>query len=141
MSDRMPTEAEKAMAIEAGLKVQPDPIPNDLPSAHDLVASALIDTFHGGIVEASDDGLEKLYSDLLEGYLELCGGRSNALAEMQKRKEFGLKKYGTPLQPFNGRNHSEDAKEEMGDLLVYMACRIYERRFPNHGQEPPTLEA
>jgi hypothetical protein len=37
----------------------------------------------------------------------------------EKRKEFGFRKYGTYLQPFNGRNAKEDLVQELLDALVY----------------------
>ena len=43
-----------------------------------------------------------------------------------KRNEFGISKYGTPLQPFNGRNAIHDSLEEALDLLVYFRQFVYE---------------
>lgn len=48
-------------------------------------------------------------------------------ADMTKRNEFGTNKYGTPLQPFNGRDVLQDAYEEALDLCVYLRQAIYER--------------
>lgn len=36
------------------------------------------------------------------------------------RMELGLARYGTLLQPFNGRDFMQDAEEELFDLSVYM---------------------
>jgi hypothetical protein len=36
------------------------------------------------------------------------------------RKEQGIKKYGTALQPFNGRSALQDAYEEVLDLAQYL---------------------
>jgi hypothetical protein len=47
--------------------------------------------------------------------------------DMTKRNEFGTNKYGTPLQPFNGRDVLQDAYEEALDLCVYLRQAIYER--------------
>ena len=47
--------------------------------------------------------------------------------EMLKRNAFGIAKYGTPLQPFNGRDALKDAYEEALDLCVYLRTAIYER--------------
>lgn len=47
--------------------------------------------------------------------------------DFQKRDNFGRAKYGTPLQPFNGRDALKDAYEEALDLCVYLRTAIYER--------------
>lgn len=86
MSDEMPTEHEKSLMEKAGIEVQPDPVHNDNPSAHDLVA-----------------------------------------ADMMKRKQYGLDKYGTVLQAGNGRNSLLDAYDETQDLIVYMRTELAER--------------
>lgn len=39
--------------------------------------------------------------------------------DIQARKEMGLKKYGTPLQAFNGRNALKDLYEELLDATKY----------------------
>jgi hypothetical protein len=49
------------------------------------------------------------------------------MADMQARHELGIKRYGTPLQPFNGRDALRDAYEEALDLAVYLRTAIYER--------------
>lgn len=43
------------------------------------------------------------------------------------RKAFGLAKYGTPLQPGNGRDALRDAFEEALDLCCYLAQALAER--------------
>lgn len=47
--------------------------------------------------------------------------------DMEKRNSFGKRKYGTPLQPFNGRDALRDAYEEALDLCVYLRTAIYEK--------------
>lgn len=47
--------------------------------------------------------------------------------DMKARDEFGTKKYGTHLQPFNGRDALIDAYQEALDLVVYLRQMIYER--------------
>lgn len=47
--------------------------------------------------------------------------------DMQERNEFGKRKYGTALQPDNGRDALKDAYEEALDLTVYLRQAIYER--------------
>lgn len=40
--------------------------------------------------------------------------------DMKARNQKGIETYGTPLQPFNGRDALLDAYEEALDLLVYL---------------------
>ncbi len=49
------------------------------------------------------------------------------LKDMRARNEMGKRKYGTPLQPFNGRDPLIDAYQEALDLVVYLRQLIYER--------------
>lgn len=53
--------------------------------------------------------------------------------DLQKRKEFGLAKYGTALQANNGRDALQDAYEEVLDLAVYLRQAIEERKVPRFG--------
>ena len=46
---------------------------------------------------------------------------------MKERDEVGLKRYGTRLQPFNGRDMLLDAYAEALDLVVYLKGAILER--------------
>lgn len=47
--------------------------------------------------------------------------------DMLKRDEFGRAKYGTQLQPHNGRDFLADAYQEALDLCVYLRGALYER--------------
>lgn len=49
------------------------------------------------------------------------------MQDMAERDQFGLDKYGTRLQPFNGRDALVDAYQEALDLVVYLRTAIYER--------------
>jgi tRNA(Glu) U13 pseudouridine synthase TruD len=49
------------------------------------------------------------------------------IADMSHRNFIGTQRYGTPLQPFNGRDALKDAYEEALDLAVYLRQAIYER--------------
>lgn len=51
------------------------------------------------------------------------------IADMEARKAVGIKRYGTALQPFNGRSALRDAYEEALDLANYLRQRIYEEEF------------
>ncbi|QGJ95050.1 hypothetical protein SEA_REDWATTLEHOG_189 [Gordonia phage RedWattleHog] len=134
MSDQKITAEERELAEKIGLAPQPDPIHNDLPSAHDLVIGSIKEHFDlRAEPELTDAALRRMYNDLLEMYVVLSGGARPAIKELRARKEFGLRKYGTPLQPHNGRDQVGDARDEMGDLLVYVVCEIYEGMYPKEG--------
>lgn len=49
------------------------------------------------------------------------------IADINARKDFGMKKYGTALQPHNGRDALTDAYQEALDLCKYIRQAIYER--------------
>ncbi|HWU22205.1 MAG TPA: hypothetical protein VN088_11815 [Nocardioides sp.] len=50
------------------------------------------------------------------------------IADMAARRQVGIARYGTPLQPFNGRDALQDAYEEALDLATYLRQAIEERR-------------
>lgn len=47
--------------------------------------------------------------------------------DIRARDAYGMKKYRTRLQPFNGRDALRDAYEEALDCVVYLAQALYER--------------
>lgn len=51
-------------------------------------------------------------------------GRANVLEDLvvmlRERSDFGLRKYGTRLETFNGRDAHLDALQELLDLFVYL---------------------
>lgn len=49
------------------------------------------------------------------------------IADIEKRKAIGLQRYGTLLQPFNGRDSLRDAYEEALDLCQYLRQALEER--------------
>lgn len=49
------------------------------------------------------------------------------IADMHERDHVGRQRYGTPLQPANGRDALLDAYQEALDLCVYLRQAIYER--------------
>lgn len=51
------------------------------------------------------------------------------LADVQYRKELGIERYGTVLQPHNGRDMLQDAYEEALDLAFYLKALIMERDY------------
>ena len=54
---------------------------------------------------------------------------ANWLADLlEERRNFGLKKYGQELHTHNGRDAIEDARQELGDLVVYLTQASMEGR-------------
>ena len=49
------------------------------------------------------------------------------LKDLEERYQEGVRRYGVPLQPFNGRDPLKDAYEEAMDLALYLRQAIYER--------------
>lgn len=47
--------------------------------------------------------------------------------DLKERLEMGIEKYGTPLQPHNGRDPLIDAYQEIMDLALYLRQMIYEK--------------
>jgi hypothetical protein len=91
-----------------GWNQQPPPIQNNEPAAWDLVLKDL-------------DGL-KVFNPHQNAALKMV------IADAKKRDQAGAKKYGTRLQPNNGRNAVKDAYEEMLDGMVYVRSAIEECR-------------
>ncbi len=50
------------------------------------------------------------------------------LADMEERRKHGIEKYGTPVQPFNGRDPLVDTYQELLDACVYIRQAIEERK-------------
>lgn len=126
MSDHKPTPSEIAMAEAAGLTVQPDPVKNDFPSAHDLLIAEIEKHQDNPDVHWGTAELQLAVIALIPMYISLCGGKGPAIEEVMARKAFGLEKYGTLLQPFNGRDALADANDEFGDLLAYLTVALFE---------------
>lgn len=47
--------------------------------------------------------------------------------DIAARKAVGIRRYGTALQPHNGRDSLRDAYEEAMDLTKYLRTLLYER--------------
>lgn len=92
--------------------IQPEPIAQETPGMHDLV---ITDVTHAWANTPSLIG-----SDEEKGIL-------GVIEELEARKEFGLKKYGTLLQAGNGRDPFRDALDEALDLVVYIKQILVER--------------
>lgn len=55
------------------------------------------------------------------------------MGDLQGRREYGLKKYGTELKPFDGNDMLKEAYQEALDQVVYWRQLIFER---DHSVEP-----
>lgn len=132
MSDQIADD--EAMRARAGLTVQPLPEPNDLPSAHDLVVGDMRNMLlTEGLRSEVSVGMELIYGETMVAFARLCTRLGRAPRDVIKaRKAFGLEKYGTLLQPFNGREQLEDAMDELADAVAYLRMAIYEEE---HGGE------
>lgn len=47
--------------------------------------------------------------------------------DIEARREIGIQRYGTALQPHNGRDMLLDAYQEALDLVIYLRGVLYER--------------
>jgi hypothetical protein len=52
------------------------------------------------------------------------------IADIEARRELGIQRYGTALQPYNGRDALRDAYEELLDGACYLRQLMYERDHP-----------
>lgn len=50
------------------------------------------------------------------------------IKDIEERREYGLKKYDSLLQTYNGRNFLQDAYEEVQDLIVYLKGSLEEQK-------------
>lgn len=48
------------------------------------------------------------------------------IQELEERRQIGIKKYGRPLQTFNGRDALKDAYQEALDLIAYLRQKLTE---------------
>lgn len=53
--------------------------------------------------------------------------QSMVIADIEQRRQVGISRYGTALQPFNGRDMLLDAYEEAMDLCIYLKGVMVER--------------
>lgn len=52
--------------------------------------------------------------------------QSAVIADIERRREVGISRYGTALQPHNGRNALLDLYEELLDAAMYVKQRLIE---------------
>ena len=59
--------------------------------------------------------------------------QSQVIADIEARRELGIKRYGSALQPFNGRDALRDAYEESLDQTMYLKQALVEQAHPDPG--------
>ena len=60
--------------------------------------------------------------------------------DLREREWLGIRRYGTPLLPFNGRNALVDAYQEVLDLAVYLRQALVELGIDEITDQPPPLQ-
>lgn len=119
---------------------QPKPTPNDQPPLWPMVIKgwqSSIDQLKAKIDEsvlAGNGGHEALLATVylanmiqVASVARLMGRTLEQVAEdMLARHDFGTKKYGTSLQPHNGRDALKDAYDELLDGSVYLRQKLFE---------------
>ncbi len=58
--------------------------------------------------------------------------------DLEAREQVGIQRYGTALQPHNGRDALRDAYEEALDLAIYLRQAIAERDIWSQAAGAPT---
>lgn len=105
-----PTEVMNAQHRHEVNTPEPAPTPNDRPAIWDLVVADVEGTMSVNYPESSEIAV-----------------KTHAVADMRARDAFGRAKYGTPLQPENGRDALVDAYQEALDLSVYLKQSVVEK--------------
>jgi hypothetical protein len=96
----LPDVAFGQVHIGSDVKVQPMPVPNSEPALWDKAKEHFWNWAENNSINP------KIVDSLTK--------------KMADRDNYGLQKYGTRLQPFNGRNFCDDAIDELLDALVYL---------------------
>lgn len=104
---RLPSPTDTLNAERAANTPEPPPTPNDKPPIWPLVVD---DVRVMMSVHPKDDVVKNL-----------------VVADMRARDDYGRAHYGTPLQPWNGRDALVDAYQEALDLCVYLKQALVEK--------------
>ena len=110
------------------------PVPQEITSATNLNES------QGQTMSQQPDPIETTEQPAWERIIEILTDLRNVedddasvisaldqlIIDAKARDEFGRKKYGTPLQPGNGRDHLRDWWEECMDGIAYAYCALHE---------------
>lgn len=79
-------------------------------------------------------------ADVLAAYILDAKYPAQIAKDVMARKAFGLKKYGTALQPCNGRNNLMDLYQELIDAAKYAMTEKMERQILNIEADNGTLD-
>lgn len=110
---------ERARAQRPGS--QPLPVPRkDIPGAHDMVIADLHNIMARRQVALRNAGQTKEANAVRQLMNEIE-------ADLKRRRALGLERYGSLLQPGNGRDPLRDAYEEVVDLVAYFRQLIMAR--------------
>lgn len=71
-------------------------------------------------------GKGDLWAEAIEELQAVKGFPPEIIQLMQARRSFGIRRYGTPLQADNGRDHLNDALQEALDLFIYLHALRYD---------------
>jgi len=81
------------------------------------------------ITEGVLDIQSRVIQDIIsETYIAHDRSASKLITDITERREVGITRYGTALQPNNGRDALRDAYEEAIDLCMYLKQMIVERQ-------------
>lgn len=67
--------------------------------------------------------------------------QSAVIADIQARREVGIRRYGTALQPHNGRDALLDLYEELLDAAMYVKQRLIEQATDPDTDDPYRIRA
>lgn len=89
MSEQKPDHATRALAAEHGVNVEPDPVPTNAPSAHDLLierirARKAFGQAKYGTVLQFDNGRDHL-QDMLDEMIDACAYVTNEITAREQR--------------------------------------------------------
>lgn len=125
-----PAHAPTVVAVVPTVRVvdQPPPAPEraELPAVWELVIADIErKTPPPAPLRSEPHALYGALLAVVEALAQLVGS-TDIVADMRERDALGRVRYGTPLQPHNGRNPRVDAYQEALELLVYYRQHLYE---------------
>lgn len=80
--------------------------------------------------EVDDPSYPAVFDLVKADVIAALGPNTPVLDILEERNQFGLKKYGVPLRPFDGNDPLREAFQEYVDFIVYLRQGIYEADSP-----------
>lgn len=102
---------QPSTTISSNTQTQPDPVPNE----HQHIIDYLVSDLHNG-------------DNLLAEVEPMSSYGDQVTADLCRRAAVGKERYGTFLQPFNGRDALLDSYEEALDLATYLMQAVVESK-------------